>query len=103
MKKYFKPLILIYIALALLVSGYLFINPPLTTREFLNLSRAQEAAQRLPKGHRFVEISHWTRENGQQFVKLITYNDNYAKYSLLFFSVGGLVLYAIFLLKKAEE
>jgi len=94
MKKYFKSLILIYMALALLVSGYLFINPPLTTREFPSSYDAGVAAQRLPKGHSFKEISD---------DELITYNNNYAKYSLLFFSVGGLVIYAIALFKKGKD
>lgn len=103
MKKYFKSIILIYIATALLVSGYLYLNPPLTTREFRNSYSAEEAARKLPKGQRFKEISSWRRKNGEEFAELTTYNDNYAKYSLLFCSVGGLVLYAIFLFKKAKD
>lgn len=104
MKKYFKSIFLVYIAIALFVSGYLFINPPLTTREYRDSYDAREAANVLPKGHRFVKISSYRdMKNGRDYAELITYNDNSFKYSLLFFSVGGLVLYAIFLFKKAKD
>jgi len=103
MKKYFKPILLIYLAIALLVSGYLYLNPPLSTTVYKSSSEAYNAVSDPPKGHRFKDINSWRGEFGGEFYNLITYNENYSKYSLLFFSVGGLILYAIFLIKKAKD
>lgn len=103
MKKYFKPILLIYIAIALGVSGYLYLNPPLSTTAYGSSYEAYDAANDPPKGHRFKDINSWSGEFGGEYYNLITYNENYSKYSLLFFSVGGLILYAIVLFKKAKD
>lgn len=50
MKKYLQPLAILYLASALLVSGYLFINPPLSTKEYESSFDASQAKKSLPKG-----------------------------------------------------
>jgi hypothetical protein len=81
MKSHFKSFIILYLAITILVSGYLYINPPegLVTKEFGAL-----------QGH--------TPE------KYVIPENNYKpfEYSLLGFSVGALVFYAISLLKKKQ-
>jgi hypothetical protein len=107
MKQYFQPLAILYLASALLVSGYLFINPPLSTQEFESGFDASQAKKSLPKGHRFKETKVFGERKDsvtvREVYRLITYNDNSYKYSLLGFSVGGLVLYALILFIKAKN
>ena len=85
MKKYFKPLMIFYFAIALLITGYFFINP----------SRVN-----------VYEKLTWQKEFRDTFgdkPKLLsTINYKPFKYSLLGFSVGALVIYAAYLLKKKQ-
>ena len=81
MKKYFKPLMIFYFAIALLITGYLYINPPYVNN-YKKISW-QDAFEGKPK-------------------LLPTINYKPFKYSLLGFSVGALVIYAAYLLKKKQ-
>lgn len=105
MKKYFQPFAILYLATALLVSGYLFINPPLSIQEYESSFYASQAKKSLPKGYRFKEtmVLGETKDPDREVYRLITYNDNSYKYSLLGFSVGGLVIYSLFLFLKAKN
>jgi formate/nitrite transporter FocA (FNT family) len=79
MKNYHKFFIILYLAITLLVSGFLFIN----TQEEL-ITKETGAF------------------HGAKSEKYIIPEKNYKpfEYSLLGFSVGALVIYAIFLIKK---
>jgi len=80
MKKYFKPFMILYFALALLITGYFLINP----------SRVN-----------VYEKLTWQKAFGDK-PKLLSSTLDYKsfKYSLLGFSVGALVIYAIWTIKK---
>ena len=81
MKTHFKFFMILYLAITLLVSGFLFIN----TQEEL-VTKQTGATQ------------------GAKSVKYYIAEKNYKpfEYSLLGFSVGALVFYAIYLLKKKQ-
>jgi len=80
-KNYFKFLIVLYVAIALLVSGYFLIN----THDELVIKESIVKLGKKPELYRYQE------KNYKPF-----------EYSLLGFSVGALVIYAAYLLKKKQ-
>lgn len=105
-EKNIKSIAIIYFAIALLVSGYLYIDPPLyfSASVFEDIQEAKEAP--LIKGHILKEIRPYKTRNSEGYIfnyQVVTYNMNVFKYSILGFIIVGLVFYGIFLgLKKPK-
>jgi len=85
MKRYFKPLIILYVAIAFSITGYFYINPPVIPANYIYAD--------LPPSNKPLKGNH-------QLISIHPEHKNYKPclYSILGFTVGAMILYASYLI-----